>query len=465
MRIEKDSMGEVQVPDDALFGAQTQRAIQNFPISDFKMPSNFIRALAQIKWAAALANAQFGLLPQPISAAIQAAAQAVVSGRHHDAFPVDLFQTGSATSTNMNVNEVIATLANRIRPPDLPPVHPNDHVNMSQSSNDAIPAAIHLSASWLLEHSLLPSLAHLIDTIRKKADEIGPIPKTGRTHLMDAMPITFAQELNAWAVQLQHNVERLKSVQPRLQVLALGGTAVGTGVNAPVGFGARVAQILSEKTHLSLQTSPCYFVQISTQDTAVELSGQLKTLAVSLIKIANDLRWMNSGPLSGLGEIVLPAVQPGSSIMPGKVNPVIPESVAMAAAYVIGADASIGVAGQAGNFQLNTMLPLIAFHLLHGLSILSNSCRNLADKAIVGFTVQKGRVEESLNRNPILVTALNPIIGYELGAVIAKTAYAENRSIEAVASEKTALSPTELKPLLDPLRLTEGGLVTDKGQT
>ena len=454
-RVEKDSMGELRVPAEALWGAQTQRAVQNFPISGRAMPPGFIAAVGLVKWAAAGANQELGLLEPAVAAAIREAAEAVAAGRYDAQFPVDVFQTGSGTSTNMNANEVIATLASRIAGT---PVHPNDHVNMGQSSNDVIPTAIHVSAALAVERELLPALEHLAGVIEQKAGACSEIVKTGRTHLMDAMPVRMDQELGAWATQLRAGVARVRGTLPRLCRLAQGGTAVGTGINAHPEFGARFAAQLAGRTGLEFRPSEDYFESLSCQDTAVELSGQLKTVAVSLMKIANDLRWMNSGPLAGLGEIALPALQPGSSIMPGKVNPVIPEATAMVAAQVIGNDAAITVAGQSGSFQLNVMLPLVADRLLDSLCVLSAAARALGDQAIAGFTVNEDNLRAALERNPILVTALNPVIGYELGAATAKKAYAEGRPIREVALEMTDLGEDELARLLDPAGLTEGGI-------
>jgi fumarate hydratase, class II len=454
-RTERDSMGELKVPADALWGAQTQRAVQNFAISGLVMPRAFIRALALIKGCAARTNAALGLMPEPVAAAIAGASIEVADGRHDSQFQIDIFQTGSGTSTNMNANEVIASLASfRLGRA----VHPNDDVNMGQSSNDVIPTAIHVSAALLLKEELQPALRHLAKTLREKEAEVGGVVKTGRTHLMDAMPITFAQEIAAWRTQVEKGLERIAAVEPRLMQLAQGGTAVGTGINAHPDFGAGFCKELSRVTGLSFRPNTSLFEALASQDTAVELSGQLKTIAVSLMKIANDLRWMNSGPLAGLGEIALPALQPGSSIMPGKVNPVIPEATAMVAAEVMGNDVTITIAGQSGNFQLNVMLPLIGFKLIVSLRLLTSVCHALADKAIKGFTVNKAQIDQALERNPILVTALNPVIGYEKGAAIAKKAYAEKRPILEVAKENTGLSQQELKSLLDPLELTRGGI-------
>jgi len=453
-RSEHDSLGELKVPAQALWGAQTQRAVDNFPISGLRMPRDFIGALGLIKWAAASANLELGVLDPKLAAAIQAAALEVAEGRHDAQFPIDVFQTGSGTSSNMNANEVIAHLASLAGSP----VHPNDHVNMGQSSNDVIPSAIHLSAALAVEQRLLPALRHLADVLRRRIGDIGDIVKTGRTHLMDAMPVTFGQELSGWLAQIENGAARLAGCRERVQSLALGGTAVGTGVNADPRFAPLALRHLSARTGLQLRPAANYFEALSSQDAAVELSGQLKTLAVSLTKISNDLRWMNSGPLAGLAEIALPALQPGSSIMPGKVNPVIPEAVAMVAAQVVGNDAAITLAGQSGNFQLNVMLPVIAHNLLQSIGLLANSARVLADAAIAGFTINTAQVNTALERNPILITALNPVIGYEQGAKIAKQAYAERRPVREVAAEQTGLSEAELARLLDPKALTKGGV-------
>jgi len=454
-RTERDSMGELQVPAQALWGAQTQRAVQNFPISGLVLPRAFIGALGLIKQAAARANTHLGLLEPAAAQAIDASAAEVAAGAHDAHFPIDVFQTGSGTSTNMNANEVIAALASRRLGK---PVHANDQVNMGQSSNDVIPTAIHVSAALSVRTGLMPALGHLRDVLLEKEGEVGSIVKTGRTHLMDAMPVTLGQELSGWRTQIEHGLERLAAVEPRLHALAQGGTAVGTGINAHPQFAARFCEELAALTGVPFSPARNYFEALSAQDTAVELSGQLKVIAVSLMKIANDLRWMNSGPLAGLGEIALPALQPGSSIMPGKVNPVIAEATAMVAAQVIGHDATITLAGQSGNFQLNVMLPVIAYNLLESVRLLSNIVRVLADKAIAGFVVNETRLAEALDRNPILVTALNPVIGYEKGAAIAKKAYAEGRPIREVAARMTDLPEEELARLLNPAQLTRGGI-------
>jgi len=460
-RIESDSMGELKVPSDALWGAQTQRAVQNFPISGLQMPGDFIRALGLIKQAAASVNQDLGLLDEERAAAILRASQRVADGEMNQQFPIDVFQTGSGTSTNMNANEVIAHLANEDAGLSSDnPVHPNDHVNMGQSSNDVIPTAIQVSAALVASERLLPALRHLAETLDIKAEELEGIAKTGRTHLMDAMPVTFTQELNGWSAQVRSNIKRIKSALKRLRKLPQGGTAVGTGINAHEEFGPRFAAALADSTGIRFKSSANYFEGISSQDAAVELSGQLKTLAVSLMKIANDLRLMNSGPLAGFGEIELPALQPGSSIMPGKVNPVIPEATCMVCAQVIGNDSTITIAGQSGLFELNVMLPVVALNLLQSLDILANVSRLLADSAISGFRVRTDNINKALERNPILVTALNPVIGYELGAATAKQAYKQRRPIKEVALETTNLSEEELDRLLDPLEITKGGIKT-----
>jgi fumarate hydratase, class II len=454
-RIEKDSMGELQVPVNALYGAQTQRAVNNFPVSGLTMPRSLIRALGLVKVACAEVNKEYGDLDADLAKSIIATAEKVSAGEVDSHFPIDIFQTGSGTSTNMNANEVIAHLASES---SSVKVHPNDHVNMGQSSNDVIPTAIHVSATLETTEKLIPALQHLKSSLDKRATELDKVVKTGRTHLMDAMPVRLSQELGGWSAQIELGIQRLEASLPRISSLVQGGTAVGTGINAHNDFGDKVAVALSMRTGQTFTSNPNKFEGLSSQDAAVELSGQLKTIAVSLMKISNDLRWMNSGPLAGIGEIALPALQPGSSIMPGKVNPVIPESMAMVCAQVIGNDSTITVAGQSGNFQLNVMLPLIAYNLLQSIEILANGSRMLADKAIDGFTVNQAHIESALGRNPILVTALNSVIGYDLGAKIAKAAYAEKRAVLDVAEEMTDLSRDELERLLAPFELTQGGI-------
>lgn len=454
-RIERDSMGQLEVPAEALYGAQTQRAVNNFPVSQLRMPGQFIRALLLAKAAAAQANLELGQISEGQSKAIVTACKDLLASDYMTHFPVDVFQTGSGTSTNMNANEVIATLASRVLGE---PVNANDHVNCGQSSNDIIPTTIHVSAALAIHEQLLPALANLIQVIDQKAVQVHPFVKTGRTHLMDAMPVRMSQVLNGWAQQIKANVEHLENLLPSLQALAQGGTAVGTGINAHPEFASRFATHLSRLSDVGFVPGKDLFALIGSQDTAVAVSGQLKATAVSLMKIANDLRWMNSGPLAGLGEIELEGLQPGSSIMPGKVNPVIPEAAAMVAAQVIGNDATITVAGQSGNFELNVMLPVIAHNLLQSIELLATSSRLLADKAIATFKVNEAKLKEALSRNPILVTALNPIIGYQKAAEIAKTAYKEGRPIIDVALEHTDLDRAQLETLLNPEKLTAGGI-------
>ncbi|MCG8535596.1 MAG: class II fumarate hydratase [Pseudomonadales bacterium] len=454
-RIEKDSMGELHVPEAALYAAQTQRAINNFPVSGQTMPAPFIRALLLAKYAAAKANGELEQIPKTMAASICRAVDALLEENYMQHFPVDVFQTGSGTSSNMNANEVLATLASKEYGE---PVGANDHVNYGQSSNDIIPSTIHISAAILLQEKLLPALTTLMETTREKAASVEHFVKTGRTHLMDAMPVRMSQSLLAWADQIEQNITHLSQLQPAIQSLAQGGTAVGTGINAHPDFAKTFANALSAKTNIAFTPAKNFFNHIGSQDTAVALSGQLKTTAVSIMKIANDLRWMNSGPLAGLGEIELQALQPGSSIMPGKVNPVIPEAAAMAAAQVMGNDTAITIAGQSGNFELNVMLPLVAKNLLESIELLSSISVLLAEKAIATFVVKEDKLQEALSRNPILVTALNPIIGYSKAAEIAKLAYKEGRPIVDVAVEQTEISRTDLERLLSPAKLTEGGL-------
>ncbi len=456
-RTERDALGEVRVPADALYGAQTQRAVENFPLSGLRLPRAFIWALGNIKAAAAEVNRDLGRLPADFAAAIVQAAEEVASGQWDDHFPVDVFQTGSGTSTNMNANEVIANRATVLLggAPGEYRVHPNDHVNLGQSSNDVIPSALHLSAYHLSATVLLPGLQRLETALRRKAAAVGEVVKTGRTHLMDAMPITVGQELGGWAHQISEGTRRLQAAQTRLAELALGGTAVGTGVNAPPEFGKRVAQRLTERTGYPLRETDNHFAAQSSLDAATAFSGELRALATALLKIANDLRWMNSGPLAGLGEIRLPALQPGSSIMPGKVNPVIPEAVMMACVQVQGHDLTLALANQHGNFQLNVMLPVAAHNLLSAIRLLGRAAAVLAEKTVEGFQLNAKRIAEPLARNPILVTALAPRIGYDKASAIAKRAYAEQRPILEVAAEMTDIPLDELRRLLDPRGLTE----------
>ena len=460
-RTEKDSLGEVKVPAKALWGAQTQRAVNNFPISGIKMnfpfTKSFVSSLGLIKDAAARANLRLKLISTKKSKAISRAAKEVWKEKHHKEFPIDVFQTGSGTSSNMNANEVIANLASRYSKLDI---NPNDDVNMSQSSNDVIPTAIKLSAIMDLDGKLFPALDELIDSIKKKAKSLEGVIKTGRTHLMDAMPIDFSEELGAWASQLSASKEMLRTIEKRFFELPQGGTAVGSGINAHKNFSKYFAQELSKLCNSKKRFSPSknFYHELSAQDCSVQLSGELKNLAIVLMKISNDLRWMNSGPLAGMSEIELKALQPGSSIMPGKVNPVIPEAVAMASADVIGNDVSITVAAQSGSFQLNVMLPVIAYNLLKSINLIAGSMKALSKNAIKTFKVNEKNLESSLSKNPILVTALNPIIGYEKAAEIAKKAYKENRPIIEVAAQETDLSKAKLLKLLDPKKLAKGGI-------
>ena len=460
-RTEKDSLGEVRVPAKALWGAQTQRAVNNFPISGIKMnfpfTKSFVSSLGLIKDAAARANLRLKLISTKKSKAISRAAKEVWKEKHHKEFPIDVFQTGSGTSSNMNANEVIANLASRYSKLDI---NPNDDVNMSQSSNDVIPTAIKLSAIMDLDGKLFPALDELIDSIEKKAKSLEGVIKTGRTHLMDAMPIDFSEELGAWASQLSASKEMLRTIEKRFFELPQGGTAVGSGINAHKNFSKYFAQELSKLCNSKKRFSPSknFYHELSAQDCSVQLSGELKNLAIVLMKISNDLRWMNSGPLAGMSEIELKALQPGSSIMPGKVNPVIPEAVAMASADVIGNDVSITVAAQSGSFQLNVMLPVIAYNLLKSINLIAGSMKALSKNAIKTFKVNEKNLESSLSKNPILVTALNPIIGYEKAAEIAKKAYKENRPIIEVAAQETDLSKAKLLKLLDPKKLARGGI-------
>ena len=458
-RIEKDSMGEVKVPEGALWGAQTQRALENFNISGirfaFPFGRSFIQALGIIKFSAATANQKLQLLDAKKASAIKLASKEVAAGQHDDHFPLDIFQTGSGTSTNMNANEVIATIASkkaRIK------INPNDHVNMSQSSKDDIPTAICISSIPDTERSLLPALEHLIKTIDKKGSSLKGKVKTGRTHLMDAMPIDFSQELSGWSAQLKAVKKSIQAAVKEMSYLPQGGTAIGTGINAHKDFGRIFAVEVKKLSKLNVKTSSNYFKSLSSQDAAAQLSSSVKNLSLVLTKISNDLRWMNSGPLTGLGEIELEALQPGSSIMPGKVNPVVPEAVAMACADVVGNDVTVSIASQSGNFQLNVMLPVIAYNLLKSIALMANVMPLLANKAIKTFKVNEANISESLGKNPILVTALNREIGYDKAAKIAKKAYKENRAIIDVAHEETGISISQLKALLDPAKLTKGGL-------
>ena len=455
-RIEHDTMGEVKVPRDALWRAQTQRAVENFPISGRPLAPALVHALAQIKASAAVVNAELGVLDGERAAAIVAAADQVAAGEYDAEFPIDVFQTGSGTSTNMNANEVLATLATRSHGAD---VHPNDHVNASQSSNDTFPSAIHVAATAGVVHELLPALEHLADSLSRKGSEFAEVVKSGRTHLMDATPVTLGQEFNGYAQQVGRGADRVRGTLSRVAELPLGGTAVGTGINTPPGFAAAVIAELNRRTGLQFSEAEDHFEAQGARDGLVELSGQLKTVAVSLTKICNDLRWMGSGPRAGLGEIALPDLQPGSSIMPGKVNPVICEATLMVAAQVIGNDTAITVAGAGGNFELNVMLPVIARNLLESITLLANTSRLLADRCVDGITANVEHARELAESSPSIVTPLNRYIGYENAAAVAKSALKQGKTIREVVIEnghveKGDLTEEQLDAALDVLSMT-----------
>ena len=459
-RIERDSMGEFQVPADAYYGANTMRAALNFPISDLRFPRSFIRALGQIKQAAAHVNAELELLDGNLAEGIVKASQEVIDGKLDDQFVVDIFQTGSGTSTNMNVNEVISNRAIEMMGGVIgsrSPVHPNDHVNIGQSSNDVIPTAIHVSALLAIHDQLIPALQQLQEGLEQKAEEFMPVIKTGRTHLQDATPVRLGQEFVGYAGQVERAIERVRHAERELSEVALGGTAVGTGVNTHSEFAGRVCERLSEILGVEVRETSNHFQAQSTLDNVVEASGSLKTVAVSLMKICNDIRWLGSGPRGGIGEIELPEVQPGSSIMPGKVNPVIPESVCQVAAQVIGNDAAVAVGGQSGNFEINVMMPVCAYNLLQSIDLLAAAARNLDEQCVRGLkATSKGpdMVEQGL----AIVTTLVPHIGYDESAAIAKEAQATGKTVKEVAIEKTSLSSGELDEILDPSGMTEPGL-------
>jgi fumarate hydratase class II len=458
-RIEHDTMGEVKVPAEALWRAQTQRAVENFPISGRGLERAQIRALGLLKAAAATVNQRLGVLPADMADAIVAAASEVADGAWDAHFPIDVFQTGSGTSSNMNANEVIATLATRALGRD---VHPNDHVNASQSSNDTFPTTIHVAATEAVVRDVVPALEHLVSVLRKRAEEWGDVVKSGRTHLMDAVPITLGQEAGGWASQVAYGVERLQASLPRLGELPIGGTAVGTGLNAPEGFGAAVAAELAALTGLPLTEARDHIEAQASRDGVVEISGQLRTVAVSLFKIANDLRWLGSGPRTGLGELALPDLQPGSSIMPGKVNPVISEATMMVVAQVIGNDAAVAFAGTQGNFELNVMLPVIARNVLESARLLAAVARLLADKVIAGAVPDVDRMREYAESSPSVVTPLNRYLGYEEAASIAKQALKERRTIREVVLarghvEAGRVTVEQLDEALDVLRMARGG--------
>ncbi len=463
-RIETDSLGEVEVPANAYYGAQTERARQNFPVSGLRFPRRFIAALGMIKGEAAAVNAEQGRLDAELARAIRQAAGEVAKGEHDDHFPLDIFQTGSGTSSNMNANEVISNRAIEILGGELgskSPVHPNDHVNAGQSSNDVIPTAIHVSAYGAVAEDLLPALDHLALALEAKAEEFDDVVKIGRTHLQDAVPVRLGQEFAGYARQVRNGIARLESSQTRLAELALGGTAVGTGLNAPPGFAEQVIARLAERTGHPFVQAPNLFEALAAKDAAVETSGALKTVAVSLTKIANDIRWLGSGPRCGIGEISLPSLQPGSSIMPGKVNPVIPESVLMVAAQVIGNDATIAAGGMSGVFELNVMMPVIAYNLLQSAECLANASRLLADRCVSGLTANRERAREMVETSLAMVTSLAPKIGYDRAAEIAKEAFATGRTVRELAREKGVLPDDELDRALDARAQTEGGVRSD----
>jgi fumarate hydratase class II len=460
MRIEKDSLGEIEVASSAYYGAQTERARRNFPVSGLRFPRRFIAALGMIKGEAAVVNQELGVVDPDIAKAIQQAASEVAKGDRDADFPLDIFQTGSGTSTNMNANEVISNRAIELLGGQMgtkSPVHPNDHVNCGQSSNDVIPTAIHVAAYSALVEDLEPALEHLAEALESKAREFDDVVKIGRTHLQDAVPVRLGQEFSGYAQQIRKGIDRVTAAKPRLAELALGGTAVGTGLNAQPGFADAVIERLVERTGHPFVPAANKFEALAAKDAAVETSGALKTIAVSLTKIANDLRWLGSGPRTGIGEIALPSLQPGSSIMPGKVNPVIPEMVLMVAAQVMGNDVTIGVGGMSGNFELNVMMPVIAYNLLQSIEILANASRLLADRCVSGLEANRERCEEMVEKSLAMVTALAPKIGYDKAAEIAKEAFATGRTVRELAVEKQVLPLDELEQVLDARSQTEGG--------
>jgi len=460
-RIETDSLGDVKVPASAYYGAQTQRAVENFPISSRRMPREFVRAMGIIKCAAAEANMSLGFLDQKIGKAIVRAATEVVDGKFDHEFVVDVYQTGSGTSTNMNANEIISNRAIELLGGKIgskTPVHPNDHVNKCQSSNDVIPSAIHISALGSIEKDLLPALKDLHEAFASKAKQFHKVLKIGRTHLQDAVPIRLGQEFSGYASQIEHGVRRVKGLRRHFRELALGGTAVGTGLNAPKAFAPLAIKKISELTGIPFIRAKNHFEAIAARDAVVEASGQLKTIAVSLMKIVNDLRWMSSGPRCGLAEIILPILQPGSSIMPGKVNPVILESVMMICATVMGHDVAINIGGQHGNFELNTMMPMMADHLLESIRLLTNGSRNLVDRCVSGIEANEERTGSLIEGSLALCTALTPIIGYDAAANIAKEAFTTGKTIRQISLEHKLLPERELSRVLNPVRLTKPGI-------
>lgn len=453
-RVESDSMGKMKVPSDAYYGAQTARAVENFPVSGRTLPREFIRAMGLVKLAAAHTNAELGSLKKNTARAIAKAAQEVIDGKLDSHFVVDVFQTGSGTSTNMNTNEVIANRAAEILKGKTS-VHPNDHVNMGQSSNDVIPTAMHVSSLETIEKDLIPSLEYLRDALSQKAKQFDHIVKIGRTHLMDATPIRLGQEFSGYASMIDHGISRLRGIRKDLSELAIGGTAVGTGINTHKSFGKKVAARISEATGVKFREARNHFEAQASKDAVVQTSGALKTVSVSLMKIANDIRWLGSGPRCGFGEILLPAIQPGSSIMPGKVNPVAGESVTQVAAQVIGNDAAITIGGQAGNFELNVMMPMMADNILESIRLLSRVCTVFVDKCISGIEADEERCGETIEQSLAMCTSLAPIIGYDNAAAIAKEAYATGSTVREIARKKGVLSEQELDRVLDPLSMTK----------
>ena len=459
-RTETDSLGPIEVPADVYYGAQTQRAVENFPVSGQRFSRRFIEALGLIKWAAAEENAKRGDVDAKLAATIAAAAEEVIAGRHDRDFALDVFQTGSGTSTNMNVNEIISNRAIEMLGGVMgskQPVHPNDHVNAGQSSNDVIPTATHIAALLGLRDDLLPALEKLRASLGRKADEFARIAKTGRTHLMDAAPVTLGQEFSGYAAQIERGVRRVRMVMPHLQELALGGTAVGTGLNAPAGYAASIISRIANRTGLEIVEAPNHFEAQGGRDACVEASGALRTIAVSLMKIANDLRWLGSGPRAGLAEIQLPSLQPGSSIMPGKVNPVIPEMVRQVAAQVMGNDVAVSVGGALGDFELNVMVPVIAVNLLESITILSSACSLLAERCVDGIVANEARCKSDAERNLQVGAALNTVIGYDRAGQIVKKAVATDKSIREIAEAEGIDTAANLAKILDPLKLTLGG--------
>ncbi len=459
-RIEADSMGQMRIPEKAYWGAETQRAVENFPVSNLRFPRRFLRALGMLKRASAEANRELALLPKDLAEAISLAAQEVMEGKLDDQFVLDIFQTGSGTSTNMNANEVIANRANEIlggKIGDKRPVHPNDHVNLGQSSNDIIPSSIHIAALEGIQRDLLPALNSLQSILEEKAREFDRVVKIGRTHLQDATPIRLGQEFSGYASMVQHGMRRLENTRRHLAELAVGGTAVGTGINTHPAFAGLVVGKISEMTGLTFREAENHFEAQGAKDALVEASSALKTLAASLMKIANDIRWLGSGPRCGIGEIILPEVQPGSSIMPGKVNPVIPEALCQVAAQVIGNDATIAIGGMSGNFELNVMMPVMAHNLLQSISLLANASLLFAQKCVRGLKADGERCREMIEKSLAMATALSPHIGHDAAARIAREAYESGKTIRQVAREKKVLPSEKLEKILDPWRMTEPG--------